>query len=209
MRKLFLTSTLLASMGASAAFAQDFSITAGATLTSRYMVDGAAYSSGAAFQPFVELETGGFYLGMWASNIGAPNAKGEVDVYFGYRNEVGQFSYDLGYAHYFDINPSADSGDLILSMAFAPAETFSVGTKIKYNHVLKTTNASLNTNWGITDALSADLTVGKVNKGGVRYWVAGTTYALNDSFSATLAYHKNNTVKGRAVVSMDYSFSVR
>jgi uncharacterized protein (TIGR02001 family) len=209
MRKLLLTSTLLASLGASAAMAQEFSITAGATLTTRYMVDGAPYSKGVAFQPWVEVESSGFYAGLWASNIGGAAADGEVDLYFGYRNEIGKFSYDVSYAHYFDFNPSADSGEFILSMAFAPVEAFSIGTKIKYNHVTKLTNTSLNTSWGITDALSADLTLGRVNKGGPRYWVASTSYAFNDSFSATLAYHKNNTVKGKAVFSVDYSFSLR
>ena len=122
---------------------------------------------------------------------------------------MGRFSYDLSYWRYYDINPSAQTGDAILTLAFAPIETFSIGTTLKYNTTTKVRNASLNANWGINDALSLDLTAGQVNKGGPRYWVAASTYTFNDAFSATLAYHKNNTVKGRAVLSLDYSFSLR
>lgn len=209
MRKLLLTTSLIATISASAAAAQEFSISAGATLTTRYMVDGAPYSKGVAFQPWVEAEMNGFYAGLWASNIGGAAADGEIDIYLGYRNEIGQFSYDISYAHYFDINPSADSGEFILSMAYAPVETFSIGTKIKYNHVFKTINTSLTAGWGVTEDLSLELTAGRVNKGGPRYYVASASYAFNDSFSTTLAYHKNNRVKGTVVLSLDYSFSLR
>lgn len=87
----------MAAFGAVAAQARDCLIIAGATSTSRYVFSGQDYPKGTGFQPYLEFESGGFYGGLWASNVGgAENPKSEFNVYAGYRNQIGNFSYDVG-----------------------------------------------------------------------------------------------------------------
>ena len=82
------------------ASAEGLSVSYGATLTSRYLANGIKQTTGAAFQPWVEAEIQGFFFGTWASNTDAAitGSDWEVDLYAGYRNEVGAFNYDLSYA---------------------------------------------------------------------------------------------------------------
>jgi uncharacterized protein (TIGR02001 family) len=210
MRKLLLTSTLLASMGASAAVAQDFSITAGATLTSRYVSNGIPFSKGVAFQPYVEVEASGFYGGIWASNVGgAGNPKYEVDLYAGYRNEVGIFSYDLSYARYFYRNPNSYDGEVILRLGLAPAETFSLGAQFKRNYITKDKNYSITANWDVIENISLSATAGRVDSttSPSSYYIVSSSYSVTDELSASLAFHNNSTTKGLAVLSLSYNFS--
>jgi len=46
----------------------------------------------------VDFESGGFYAGSWAADVGDGL---EVDGYLGYGGEVGDFSYSVGYTGYF------------------------------------------------------------------------------------------------------------
>lgn len=43
----------------------------------------------------------GIYVGTWASNVDfGDDASTELDLYLGFANEVGEFSYDFGYVYY-------------------------------------------------------------------------------------------------------------
>jgi uncharacterized protein (TIGR02001 family) len=43
----------------------------------------------------------GIYVGTWASNVDfGGDASTELDLYLGFANEVGEFSYDFGYVYY-------------------------------------------------------------------------------------------------------------
>ena len=212
MRNLLLGTTLLVTLGASAAVAQDFSISAGATLTSRYVSNGIPFSKGAAIQPYVEVESNGFYGGIWASNVGGVgNPKYEIDLYVGYRNEVGMFNYDVSYARYFYRNPNSYDGEMILRVGIAPAETFSLGAQFKSNYITKDKNYSLTANWDVIDNLSLSATAGKVDSTAApsNYYIVSSSYAITDELSASLAYHKNSTAKGLAVLSLSYAFSMQ
>ena len=211
MRKLLLATSFLVATTPAAVMASDFSITAGATLTSRYMSNGQAVSKGVAFQPYVEAEVSGFYAGLWASNISDPAvADYEVDVYFGYRNEIGNFSYDVGYARYFLRSPNSVSGEFILSAGVQVTDTVAVGGTVKYDPSAKVYNISANGGMSVTDAVSVDLTIGGVTSGGgFKYGILGVNYAVTPDLTATLAYHDSSVSKGRAVLSLDYSFSIR
>lgn len=46
----------------------------------------------------VDYETGGFYVGTWAADVGEGL---EVDGYFGYGGEVGDFTYGVGFTGYY------------------------------------------------------------------------------------------------------------
>src|SRR5210317_948530 len=45
-----------------------------------------------------DYETGGFYVGTWAADVGDGL---EVDGYFGYGADIGDFNYSIGYTGYF------------------------------------------------------------------------------------------------------------
>jgi len=46
----------------------------------------------------VDYESGGFYAGTWAADVGDGL---EVDLYFGYGGEIDDFGYSIGYTGYF------------------------------------------------------------------------------------------------------------
>jgi uncharacterized protein (TIGR02001 family) len=46
----------------------------------------------------LDYESGGFYAGTWAADVKDGQ---EVDGYFGYGAEVGEFGYSVGYTGYF------------------------------------------------------------------------------------------------------------
>ena len=72
----------------------------------------------------IDYESGGFYVGTWAADVGDGL---EVDGYFGYGGEVGDVSYSVGYTGYFytgdfddtyqEINLGAGIGMLSLDIA--------------------------------------------------------------------------------------------
>ena len=218
MRHALATTAILAALAApGAAAAQQLSFSGGATLTSRYVADGIEQTTGAAFQPWIEGEINGFYFGAWMSNTARTitGSSTEIDLYVGYRNEVGRFSYDIGYARYIYRSPKFDCcGDLILAMGFAATDQLSLGVKVKHNpsrstNPAKQTNISVSADYAFTDKLSMGAVYGKVTKGGMSYWSVGGSYAINDSFGIGLAYHDTSVSKGLAVLSLDYSFSFR
>jgi uncharacterized protein (TIGR02001 family) len=84
----------------------------------------------------VDYETGGFYAGVWAADVGgdiAPDGV-EIDGYFGYGLDVGAVSLSAGYTGYFytgdfddtyqEINLGAGVGILSLDVAIGQYENF-------------------------------------------------------------------------------------
>ena len=90
--KTILIATLLAASGMAQA---QWSANAG--FASEYHFRGILQksSSGSAG---IDYETGGFYVGSWAADVGDGL---EVDGYFGYGTEVGDVSLSIGYTGYF------------------------------------------------------------------------------------------------------------
>ena len=212
--RLFLATSALALAAAlpGAAAAQQLSFSGGATLTSEYVASGKKQSDGPAFQPWIEGEINGFYFGAWMSNVDKTILGGdtiETDLYFGYRNEVGKFSYDLGYARYFYNNSGNCCGEVILNLGYGLTDALSMGVRVAHDPSAKVTNTSLSAGYAFSDKFSMEAKYGKINKGGHKYWSVGGSYAINDSFGIGLAYHDTNVSKGLAVLSLDYSFSFR
>ncbi|MGI3169161.1 TorF family putative porin [Pseudooceanicola sp. C21-150M6] len=188
--------------------AQDFSLSSGVTLTSRYVSNGLEQTTGAALQPWVELGYGGFYLGTWASNTddGITGSDYEIDVYAGFRNEVGKFSYDVGYARYYYTSPYVDCcGEFILSTALAPVEPLSLGLRFAYDPDADVLNSKISADYTF-DKITFGAAYGTINNGGHEYWSAGASYALSDMFSVSGTWHDSSIAKGLAVVSLDASF---
>lgn len=100
--------TLLASLlaAASAVHATDtatspFALNANVSLVSQYVFRGISYSQERpAMQGGFDLAHGsGLYLGVWGTSVSDDalnDASGEIDVYGGYANTIGDFGYDIG-----------------------------------------------------------------------------------------------------------------
>ena len=84
----------------------------------------------------LDYESGGFYVGTWAADVGDGL---EVDGYFGYGADVGDFSFSVGYTGYFytgdfddtyqEINLGGAFGALSLDVAIGEYENFSGPTQ--------------------------------------------------------------------------------
>lgn len=195
-----------------ALLAQDFTITAGASLTTQYLSNGLPQSRGPAFQPFVELDASGFYVGAWASNTSRTlyGARGELDLYLGYRNEVGTLSYDVGYTRYFNISPNSNCcGEAHLEMTAHIDHAASVGARVAYDPSARVLNSRINGGYEVTDQFGLEASIGKINRGGHRYWHIGSNFEVMDSVVASAGWHDTNIDKGRAVLSVSYSLNLR
>ena len=105
----------------------------------------------------VDYETGGFYVGVWAADVGGGfTGDGlEVDGYFGYGGEVGEFSYGIGYTGYYytgdfddtyqEINLSGGFSIVTLDVAIGEYENFG-GATLDYEFYSLT--AEYNGFWG-------------------------------------------------------------
>ncbi len=105
----------------------------------------------------IDFEQNGFYAGVWAADVGdgasvSSNEDGdplsdatglEVDAYFGYGGEVGDFSYGIGYTGYFytddfddtyqEINLSGGYGIATVDVAVGEYDNFS-GPTLDYTY---------------------------------------------------------------------------
>jgi uncharacterized protein (TIGR02001 family) len=92
----------------------------------------------------VDYESGGFYAGTWAADVGDGL---EVDGYFGYGADVGDVSLSIGYTGYFytgdfddtyqEINLGAAFGMLSLDVAIGEYDNFT-GPKLDYTYAALT-----------------------------------------------------------------------
>lgn len=133
MKILIRTGMILALLSASAAANAGWSANIG--WQSDYYFRGIFQKSSSA-QGGVDYETGGFYAGVWAADVGGGfTGDGlEVDGYFGYGGEVGDFSYGVGYTGYFytgdfddtyqEINLSAGYAFVTLDVAIGEYDNF-------------------------------------------------------------------------------------
>jgi len=214
--KSLLKSTALATLLVvpAVASAQEVTLSYGATLTSRYLASGIAQTTGAAFQPWLEVDYNGFYAGVWASNTASAvtGSDYEIDLYAGYRNEVGMFSYDVGYARYFYTSPSVNCcGEFILSLGVVPTDKLSLGVTLKHDpssttNAADAVNSSINVGYAFTDTFSMSAEYGSISKGGHEYYSVGASYALTDTFAISASWNDTSITKDLVVVSLDVSF---
>ncbi len=84
----------------------------------------------------IDYEAGGFYVGTWTADVGDGL---EVDGYFGYGGEVGDFNYGVGFTGYYytgdfddtyqEINLSGGYGLVTLDVALGQYENFTGPTQ--------------------------------------------------------------------------------
>lgn len=98
-KTLALGSVMAASLVASSAALAE--VSANVSAVSQYYFRGVQLTDSAAVQGGVDwAHDSGFYLGTWASTLNGGDPSYEIDFYGGFGNEIGDFSYDVGYILY-------------------------------------------------------------------------------------------------------------
>jgi uncharacterized protein (TIGR02001 family) len=83
----------------------------------------------------IDVEHSGFYAGVWAADVGELTGDGlEIDGYFGYVGEIGEFTYGVGFTGYYytgdfddtyqEINLSAGYSFVTLDIATGQYKNF-------------------------------------------------------------------------------------
>ncbi|NNF16108.1 MAG: hypothetical protein HKN70_05130 [Gammaproteobacteria bacterium] len=102
---------------------------------SDYLFRGIFQSDSSAYGG-IDYEQNGFYIGTWAADV---DDGLEIDGYFGYGGEYGDFSYGIGFTGYYytgnfddtyqEINVSAGYGPVTVDAAFGDYENFNGPTQ--------------------------------------------------------------------------------
>jgi uncharacterized protein (TIGR02001 family) len=197
-----LAAALATFAAAGAASAQDVDVAFNAAVTTDYVFRGFSQTTeDPALSAGVDLTAGSFYAGAWASNVDfGDSTDAEIDVYGGYRTELGGFALDFGVVGYFYTNvPSAVDYDYVefkaaASRAIGPVtagvvlyysdDFFGVDGEAVYTEAnIAFTPA---TDWTVTAAIgnqaldvSDDYTT----------WNLGAAYAITDNLIADVRYH--------------------
>ncbi|MFC7705245.1 TorF family putative porin [Plastorhodobacter daqingensis] len=201
-----------AGLFAGAASAQEMIISGGATLTTNYISNGITQTQGnPAFQPWVEVESMGFYGGAWASNVKFPDSddRTELDLYVGYRGETfGGFGYDFGYARYF-YNRSGDAGgELLASLSAQMADGFSLGTDFAYDPQAEDLTASLLVGYQGFQGLGVSGEFGRSQPNSNNFWNVGVGYDITDYLGVDLRYHDTTSTAGIVALSGTVTFEL-
>ncbi|MFD1911767.1 TorF family putative porin [Halodurantibacterium flavum] len=212
MKHSMLALALAAGAFGSSAQAQQLSFSGGATLTSNYISDGITQTQGdPAFQPWIEVESNGFYGGLWFSNVDFADSRDrlETDLYFGYRGEtMGGLSYDLGYARYF-YNRSGDAGgEFLVSLGADMADGFSLGTDLAYDPDEQDLTASIGLGFTSFQGISVSGEVGRSQPNSNNFWNVGVGYDITDYLGVDLRYHDTNTTAGIVNLSGTVTFDL-
>jgi uncharacterized protein (TIGR02001 family) len=189
-----------ASVGA--ASAQDVDVAFNAAVTTDYVFRGFTQTlEDPAFSAGIDLTSGSFYAGAWASNVDfGDTTDTEVDVYGGYRTEAGGFALDFGVVGYFYTDvPAAVDYDYVelkaaASRAFGPVtggvvlfysdDFFGVDGEAVYTEANIAFSPA--TDWTLTAALGHQTL--DVNDD-YTTWNIGAAYAVTENLIADVRYH--------------------
>ena len=191
--------------------AQDFTIKAGATLTSNYLLHGITQTRNApALQPYVEIEHYGLYAGLWASNVRFPGSRDrfELDAYVGYRNHFGAFGFDVGYARYLYNNSGDCCGELLLSVGYETLQGMSFGADAGYDPGSSARRGSLSAGWEMDGRISFSAETGRVS-GSHNFWNAGMGVNVVDNVALDLRLHDTTVTSPRMTAAVSFDFSLR
>ncbi len=201
---------LLLACGASIpamAAAQDLSW--GVTFTSNYMSDSVTQSDDRpALQGYVEYGLNGFYAGVWASTVdfGPGSDNVEVDLYLGFRNEIGAVSYDVGYARYLYDRTGNCCGEFLASVDADMGQGLSLGVSFAYNNRDDELTSRMGASYSPDDLFKVSGTFGRSQANANHFWDLGVGYALQPNIGLDLRYHDTTNTRGRAVVSVGVDF---
>lgn len=190
------------------AAAQDVTLSYGAALSSDYIVNGLSQTGGRpAIQPYVEVGFGGFYAGLWASNVRFPDSRDrvEVDLYAGFANSVGALSYDLGYARYFYDRTGNCCGEILLFMEVEAPYGATFFTDLAYDPSAESLTASVGSGYTFAGGLTVSAEVGRQQQSH-NFWNIGGSMALNEFTSVDLRAHDTNITSARLVATVSFDF---
>lgn len=191
------------------AAAQNFTINSGYALASTYIEYGRPLGSPTvSFQGYSEIETNGFYLGgAFASLRNGPDRL-ESELYAGYRNVVGSFSYDLGYTRTFYNKSGNCCGEFALGLDLEAPFGMSFGTDLIYEHTNSYYVASVNAGYDFNPTFGVSAEFGRVEQSH-NFWNVGVTVTPLANTAIDLRYHDSQGDDGRLVGVLSYDFSLR
>lgn len=196
-----------------AAQAQDITVYGGVTATSNYVFRSVTFSDDdPAIQPYLEVESHGFYAGVWGSNVdfGAGDKEDyEVDVYVGYRGETASgFSYDINYTRFY-FNDSGDCcGEIYLTLGMPVTDALSASTEFAYDAPASNLAGGLRMNYDVSDRISVSGLYGYDEAPSHHYWDAGVSYALNDQAALDLRYLDTSGTDAIIAVALSYDLTI-
>ena len=177
-----------------------FEVAFGAALTSDYMSRGTTQTDGQpAIQGYIEAGISSFYAGVWASNVDYGFDDTEIDFSVGWRPELGNFAFDLGYVYYYYIIDDGSSyGDIFGKVDYTVNEWLTVGGQIFYgpDYVQSSTDvlyAEANTEISLPWDFSLSGAIGHQDfeqQYGTDYWTwnAGVSWTWRDAVTFDVRY---------------------
>ncbi|MEN5168554.1 TorF family putative porin [Brevundimonas pondensis] len=164
----------------------------------------------------------GFYVGGWASMVDfGDDTDAEVDLYGGYRTELGGYGLDLGVVSYLYVNEpgSADYNYVELKAAASRAiGPVTLGAAVYYSPNFfgadeQTTYLEANAAYAVTDKWSVSGAIGHQSldvNDDYATWNLGVAYALTDHLVVDVRYHDTDVdgplTDDRFVVGLKASF---
>lgn len=189
------------------AYAQDFSFNVG--VASDYVFRGVSQTDEAP-QVFggVDVTIDKFYAGAWASNVDFyDSTDAEIDLYAGYKPEVGGLTFDFGVLYYGYVNEpggadyamwefkaavSGEAGPFTLGAAsYYSPDFFGVGTDGGW-YIEANAAVSPADKWTISGAIGSQMVDTVLGDTDYQTGNIGVSYAFTDNFSADLRAHTNN-----------------
>lgn len=178
---------------ATTASAQGWNWSYGVDMTSNYIYSGESQSKGGfAIQPWAEVENNGFYLGFWGSNVDfGDEDKWEVDLFTGYRSQVGgNFDYDVGLVRYAYDKSGYSYSEATVGLQYTFDNDMFVKGYAAYDWENKNTNRYLQAGYNFGDRWHTSARYGVDDSASTKYyWDAGAEYAFNDNISLDVRYH--------------------
>lgn len=188
MRNLLVFGALVAASATAPAFAQDVTVTGNVTLVSDYQWRNVTQSNyDATIQGGIDLTTSsGFYVGTWASGVdfenGPDDTNLEVDLYGGYRFDLGGVGADVGVIYY--AYPDSEGSDINFYEVYGKlSKTFdavTLGGSFNWDPDNETTFLDASVGYAVTPEFSLSAGYGKYLEGAGEYagWNAGASWAV-------------------------------
>ena len=144
------------------------------------------------------------YVGVWASNVSFPgdeDTNAEIDVYGGFRPQVGGFTFDIGAIGYLYTNQPNGADYDYLELKVGASRTYgelTLGALAFYSPDYfgasedEATYVEVNAAYAISDRLTASAGLGRQYLSSdfdYTTWNAGATFALTDRFGLDVRYH--------------------
>ena len=175
------------------ATAQDLIVYGGAELEFTFDEGGPGTGTTTDLSGYVEVETNGFYAGIWALTTNDDLAQ-EFDLYLGYRNELASgLSYDVNYTRYFYPNDGGNCcGELGLSLGMPLGDQLSASFDMYYDPDAEIGSAYVGAAFAATDALEVSVNYGTYQVDGAsneQEWDLGATYYVGEETAVDLRYY--------------------